>query len=64
VKDIKEAEEELRRAGADAAQAAGAEEEARGQGIILKRMGNKGGGVSKCLVGGVSRCQSAWLEGD
>eukprot|EP00983_Pelagomonas_calceolata_P061774 1146976-Pelagomonas_calceolata.AAC.7 len=46
VRDIKEAEENLRKAGADAAHAAGAEEEAKGQGIILKRMGNKAGGGS------------------
>jgi len=41
VRDIKEAEESLKKAGADAARAVGAEEETRGQGIILKRVGNK-----------------------
>ncbi|KAF5843622.1 microtubule-binding protein MIP-T3-domain-containing protein, partial [Dunaliella salina] len=56
VRDIKEAEENLKKAGADAAHAAGAEEEARGQGIILKRMGNKaGGGVTQVKDLGVIR---------
>lgn len=39
VRNILAAEQDLRRAGADAAQAAGGEEEAGGTGIILKRLG-------------------------